>query len=204
MFCPACGKEIPEGSAFCMACGRSTAIQSPVQVTSIYREKSSTGRRIILGFLALLATFGFAIVILNFTRSGPIAFSPTYQRPVTYVPHIDKLVSGQNTVKARGLYWVSFKVDTTRMTNVRVVGRFSVSGGSGNDIEAVLTDEDDFENWKNGHAARALYSTGKTTVGAIDVSIPTTGTYYLGFSNRFSTFAPKSIDGNVDFRYTAK
>ena len=91
------------------------------------------------------------------------------------------------------------------MINVRVVGRFNVAGGSGNDIEAIITDEDDFENWKNGHPARTLYSTGgKTTVGNIDVAVPATGTYYLGFNNRFSAFADKFVDGNVELRYTAR
>jgi hypothetical protein len=58
------------------------------------------------------------------------------------------------------------------MHNVRVVGRFTAAGGgfvSRNDIRAVITDEDDFENWKNGHQAKALYATPSwITVGTID------------------------------------
>jgi len=200
VFCPACGKDIPDGSAFCLACGKPTAGLA----NSVAREKPSTVRRVVVGFLALLALALAIVIFNNSTRSGPLVFSPTYQRPTTYVPHIDKLISGQSIVKAGGMSWVSFKVDTTHMMNARVVGRFSAAGGSGNDIEAVLTDEDDFENWKNGHPARAIYSTGKTTVGDIDVAIPSNGTYYLGFSNKFSPFASKSIDGNVELRYTAK
>jgi zinc-ribbon domain len=208
VFCPACGKEIPDASVFCLACGEPTAVQPTPQPVLVQPKRSSTIRRVAFGFVGLLALYGVVMVVTNLTgHASPSAQAlyPNYRQPIpTYVPHIDKLISGQNVVKAGSMYWVSFKVNTAQMMNVRVVGRFTVTGGSGNDIEAILTDEDDFENWKNGHPARALYSSGKTTVGNIDFAVPTTGTYYLGFNNRFSTFAGKFLDGNVELRYTAR
>ncbi len=90
------------------------------------------------------------------------------------------------------------------MSNVRVTGRFTASGGFGNDIAAILTTEDDFENWKNGHPARALYSTGKTTVGNINVTITTPGTYYLAFSNAFSAFTEKNVSAEIELHYTVQ
>jgi len=38
------------------------------------------------------------------------------------------------------MVWIAFNVDTSAMSNVRVVGRFTASGRSGNDIQAVLAD----------------------------------------------------------------
>jgi hypothetical protein len=87
------------------------------------------------------------------------------------------------------------------MRDVRVVGRFEAAGGSGNDIQAVLADGDNFENWKNGHAARVLYGTDKTTVGSIDVPIVSSGTYYLGLNNRFALLSAKTVSGAIDLQY---
>jgi hypothetical protein len=87
------------------------------------------------------------------------------------------------------------------MKNVRVVGRFEAMGGS-NDIKAIVTDADDFTNWKNGYAARALYSTPKTTVGEIDVPIVASGTYYLAFSNAFALLTDKSLSGEIKLQFT--
>jgi hypothetical protein len=56
------------------------------------------------------------------------------------------------------MLWKRFKVDTSVMNDVEVVGNFRASGGSGNDIQAALMDESNFENWKNGHQAQVEYS----------------------------------------------
>jgi hypothetical protein len=49
MYCPSCGKEIPEGSAFCLSCGKSTNLASlpnhnavPTNVEWEYRDFTIT------------------------------------------------------------------------------------------------------------------------------------------------------------------
>jgi hypothetical protein len=87
------------------------------------------------------------------------------------------------------------------MQDARVVGSFRASGGSGNDVQVVLAEESEWENWVNGHEARVLYSTGRITTGKIDVPIAEAGTYYLAFSNAFSTFSEKDVFAEVELRY---
>ena len=41
----------------------------------------------------------------------------------------------------------------------------------------------------------------KVTAGTINVPIGTSGTYYLGFNNRFSILSEKQITGDIELRY---
>lgn len=74
----------------------------------------------------------------------------------------------------------------------RVTGEFHARGGSGNDIEAGITDE----NGANGHAGQFWYHTDKVTTDRLDVRLGP-GTYYMVFSNRFSAFSSKSVSANI-------
>jgi hypothetical protein len=70
--------------------------------------------------------------------------------------------------------------------------RYEAQGGSGNDIEVFILDEDGMTNWKNGHSTPTFYNSGRKTVGNIDVTLGE-GVYFLIFNNKFSTFTPKAI-----------
>jgi hypothetical protein len=113
--------------------------------------------------------------------------------PLLRVPRRDPLTHSVFNVKASQMYFVRFVV----AGSARVVGRFEASGGGGNDIEAVISDPDDFENKKNGHSARALYQSGQTTIGNINVPIIEPGTHYLAFNNQFSLFSDKAISASI-------
>lgn len=75
-----------------------------------------------------------------------------------------------------------------------------VSGGTGNDIQVVLAEESEFQNWINGHQTHALYSTPKVTAGRINVAIREPGTYYLAFTNSFSVFSSKTVTADIELR----
>ena len=110
MFCPTCGKEIPDPSVFCLACGKPTGVVSPAQPVLVKTKRSSTIRRVAFGFVALLALYGVVMVVMNH-MPPPQALVINFPRVATYVPHIDKLISGQSVVKAGSMSWVSFKVE---------------------------------------------------------------------------------------------
>lgn len=71
-------------------------------------------------------------------------------------------------------------------------GDFRAEGGSGNDIQVLVMDEDNYINWKNGHEARVYYDSGKITIGKIDLTLAP-GKYYLVFSNRFALLFGKKL-----------
>lgn len=116
----------------------------------------------------------------------------------------EKLASGQIKVQAGGDVRYRINIDTTHMLRPVVVGSFRASGGSGNDIAAVLAAESEFENWINGHQARALFATDKVTMGQLNVLITQSGTYILAFNNRFSLSTPKTVSADIELRYSAR
>ena len=89
---------------------------------------------------------------------------------------------------------------TPQMTDAQLVGSFHASGGTGNDIQAVITDPSEFENWKNGHQARVYYGTQPTTNGSFNVRLAP-GTYILAFSNTFALLSPKEVTAEITLRY---
>jgi hypothetical protein len=114
---------------------------------------------------------------------------------------VDSLISGSFSLSARSVKAVPVPV-TNGMSNVRLVGRFSAAGGMGNDVEVLLFDHrDDFTNWTNGHAAKVMYQSGRTTVGNLNVPLPATGGYTLVFSNTFAFFLPRTITADVKLEY---
>jgi hypothetical protein len=87
------------------------------------------------------------------------------------------------------------------MKDVHIVGAFHASGGSGNDVQAVIARDIDFENWSNGHAARLLYDSGQATAGELDIPVQGSGNYHIAFSNKFSAISDKNIIGEIILRY---
>lgn len=198
MYCPSCSKEIPDGSTFCLHCGKS--VQAPQREE---RQLSKAGW-LLLGAVIALAIFFGARAFLDSgkepPKQPPVA-QATQPPPPVLVPVTEKLTSGQLVVRAGRYFRTKFTVDTEKMQDVRVVGSFHASGGSGSDIQAVLAEESEFENWINGHQARVLYSTGKITNGKIDVQITQPGIYILAFSNTFSPLTDKDVFAEVELRY---
>jgi hypothetical protein len=122
--------------------------------------------------------------------------------PGCSTPQSNNLINGNIVVTPGDYYDIPFLVDTNEMQNVRVVGYFAASGGSGNDIEVAILDDMAFINWINGHEVNSLYSSGKITVAEIDVSITTSGKYHLVFHNLFSIISSKNVYANVDLNWS--
>ncbi len=162
----------------------------------------------VLGICAILIIV--ALVLTN-NRSrlrteddrGPAAQGPSNPAPVLktrYVPVSQKIASGQIVVKANG--YVQYRITITpEMVDPTVTGSFNASGGSGNDIQAVIADETNYTNWINGHQAQVFWGTqGQQTTGNLEVKLRP-GMYYLVFSNKFSVFTDKQLFLEVDLNY---
>ena len=188
MFCPSCGHQNPDNARYCMVCGKSpnAAITPAPTKTDAPRQPKTKQSHALRNTLIVLAIAVAGYVFVISPRQGPLSET-----------HADILTPFQFTVKAGSIYYVRFDAPTAS----RVVGRFVASGGQGNDVQVVVANADSFENWKNGHPAQVLYQTDKTTVGTLNVSIPQPGTYYLGFNNKFSMFADKTVAGRIQLYY---
>jgi len=127
-------------------------------------------------------------------KIGPIAKS------VEWVTQKDSIASGQITVRHGGYSFYKIEV-TPEMSKATVSGKFTASGGAGNDIESVLADEEGYTNWINGHEARVFWDTqGRQTTGGFSTML-TPGTYYLVFSNKFSPFTDKDVFVDASLTY---
>jgi hypothetical protein len=198
MFCPSCGKELPDGSSFCNHCGKPTTVTP----TPAQKKPGVTGPQFV-GIVIVLA-----VVVMGGIRvlTAPHANTPTLAPPApapVFVPMSTKLFTGQMVVKAGGYVTNKFTV-APGMMNFRVVGQFNASGGTGNDIQVVLADEDEFQNWINGHQAKVFYSTDKLTTGRLDVGALAPGRYVLALSNTFSTFTDKYVFAEIEAHWTVQ
>jgi len=158
----------------------------------------------VLGVGAVLIVGTLILSNSNGTRSNDgtrVARAASAPEPKTrYVPVDQKVATGQVVVRAGG--YVQYRITITpEMLGPTVTGAFNASGGSGNDIQAVIADEMNYTNWINGHPAQVFWGTqGKQTTGNIEVRLRP-GVYYLAFSNRFSAFTEKQVFLEVDLNY---
>lgn len=150
--------------------------------------------------IALIMIFSH-LAVVDVSNNSSFATNPGPVRPsIRYVPTSDNIASGEITVPHGG--YVSYKITISAdMYNPIVSGDFITSGGSGNDIQAVITGESEYTNWINGHEAGVFWGThGRETTGMFNVKLKP-GTYYLAFSNRFSPLSDKSVSLKVTLNY---
>ena|ERR1017187_1157337 len=114
----------------------------------------------------LQAVVGLVMAISNqHVASATEPYAPS----VRTVPVVQNIASGQSLITANGFASYRFQV-TPAMRSAHVTGKFSATGGSGNDIAAILATEEEATNWINGHQAKAFYTTpGQETTGTFDV-----------------------------------
>ena len=157
--------------------------------------------------IALSLILGGALLLLGLSNVSPARSEGTHltypesQPPPRWVPVSEKIATGQITVKSGSS--IPFRVQITPdMRDAHIVGKFTASGGSKNDITAVLASEDEFPNWNNGHSAKVYYSTdGRKTTDQLDVSL-TPGTYIFAFSNKFSASTDKYVMAEIELDYS--
>jgi hypothetical protein len=104
------------------------------------------------------------------------------------LPHSLSLASGQIAVPANHYYYYYFTIPASS-TGITVTGSFTVSGGG--QIQVLVMDQSNFNNWKASYASTSYYNSGQVMSGSITASLPIGGTYDLVYSN------PSTTDKNV-------
>jgi predicted nucleic acid-binding Zn ribbon protein len=188
VFCSSCGTEQAEDSRFCRKCGRTLAAGART------KRKSYVGRIVIAILALILVVFAIPTVSRLMQASGPVHQLIAQRRTV-------QLGSTTFAVKNLGYVYTQFAVPPGA-TNVSVTGRFTASGGLGNDIEAYILTSDGFVNFQNGHQATTYYQSGRVTQGSINANLPAGATYYLVFNNNFSLLSAKAVQASVTLNYT--
>jgi len=158
MYCQACGKQIPDESAFCLGCGKPLA--SGVQQVPPHPTKRSVRWPYIIIILLLAALIWSMIPRGSIRTALEPAASSSGSSPASSLPSLFQtpksvsLFSGSVAVNAGRIHFITFPTDPDHMGTIHISGRFSATGGMKNDIQAVLCTEDEFQNFSNGNVFR--------------------------------------------------
>lgn len=218
MFCNRCGTELPDNSQFCLKCGNTLPATASTPTPTATGTGAATARATVpvparstpkpsryigTAVLALILVGVVWWTISSQKQNSLPNASPSVQlRQLSPVPHTQPIVNTAFTVNASSGLYYKFLVPQGAY-NVTVDGRLSATGGSGNDIEAYLLNEDEFVNWQNGHSTSTYFSSGRVTQGSINAQLPSgAGTYYVVFNNKFSLLTPKAVQASVLLHYT--
>ncbi len=196
MYCPHCGQSILDGSLFCSFCSKPTAA---APVTAKKSSPLDSALRIFGAVAIILGAIVFLVWNFSNKNTPPLGSPAGIRSVLPGQAETRNIFSGQLVVSARQYRAWTITI-APQMTNAQLVGSFHTAGGTGNDIQAVIADPTEFENWKNGHQARVFYGTDRTTNGSFNVRLAP-GTYILAFSNAFSLLVPKEVTAEIELRY---
>jgi hypothetical protein len=161
---------------------RSRLQAAPQMASGLKASTLNAGDRLfalkLTGVAALIIT-GIAIAVNLIPRamSGSSTSKEPFSPSIIYETKAEQIASGQIAVQNGGAVFYQFTI-TRDMSNPVVRGSFTASGGSGNDIAAVIANEEEYSNWINGHEAKVYWTTqGKKTAGSFEVR-PPPGKYY--------------------------
>jgi hypothetical protein len=191
MICSKCKSEQPDTSKFCAQCA--------APLTTEPRKKNFAPLIVILCGLAIIA---FMISERNSNSAGAQrnALQVQMAQQNAPKPHFLPITNGAAAIPAASYSWYTFVIPVGAST-VAVNGHFSATGGTGNDIECYILDEDGLANFKNGHPATTYFNSGRVTQAKIGAVLATPGTYYLILDNRFSLFTPKAVQIDATLSY---
>jgi predicted nucleic acid-binding Zn ribbon protein len=207
--CPDCNSEISDQATSCPKCGfpiKTGQKEISAEAKETVEKPARPRKKTRIGFVIIVLLIG-AIGAIVLSRTDTVINKPNdrAQTPTAeYVPieRHSKLFDGSIIVNAAQWRYKEFTAfDSWR--NIHVKGTFRASGGTGNDIRALVMTKNDFTNMVNGHPASSLYDSGKLTVSDIYVRLPSDSqNYVLAFDNTFSSVTDKEIDAHIDLVYT--
>ena len=107
-----------------------------------------------------------------------------------------QIVSGSFVVEPRTVKQFTVAV-ASDMAHPRLEGSFTASGAN-NDIEVMLLEASQFQNWEKRSKFTVAYQSGRVTSDKLAIPLPAQeGTYYVVFSNRFSLISNKAVVADI-------
>jgi hypothetical protein len=210
MFCPNCGVGLSQNSQFCQACGKAQSVTSGstgaaaavaparIQEPKADAPKSNTSKWI-LSFLSFLVVC-WAVWQVSLHAFGGHTADSTQAQPQPKL-QTQSIGNAAFTAKNGGSHYYKLIVPAGAY-GVSLKGHFTATGGSGNDIQVMVVNEDEYVNSQNGHGAKNFYHSGQVTQGSIDLALPSdAATYYVVFDNGFSFLSPKAVQANLELSY---
>jgi hypothetical protein len=206
MFCTTCGGETPNDSRFCRMCGDSYLVAPTAGGAAGARRawpmsfQLSRVAFVVAGVLLLVGA-GYYYYSHSTSHSRRNEHTADLYDRLTKKQHNVPVSSEAVTINQLGYSY--FKLDVpAKASSVMLKGSFIASGGLGNTIEAFIFSDTDYVNWQNRHTVTPFYSSGRVTMGAIDLDLPVgAGSYYLVFDNKFSVQDQKTVRVDATLTY---
>jgi hypothetical protein len=194
MFCTHCGSLNPDGAKFCINCGKNPTGISPATVSKSYSPTLVIF--LIVGRIVLISLLISVTKIVYYTGAtdGLKKDSATIKKKIEQDMPI---VASSFVVPASSMRWFPFLIPPG---NPIIVGHFEATGGSGNDIICLITDQDGLTNLRNNHTIYPFFNSGKVTTQSVNVKL-SLGSYFLVFNNRFSPFSSKAVNATIRFKF---
>jgi hypothetical protein len=163
--------------------------------TSLKHSTRTEARRLLFAIVTILivitATIGSIIVlgVYDFSKSTLTGQSYTYT-----------IVNGSVAIPAGNYHYYGFDIPHGE-TSLSITGSFIASGGTANDIEVLVMDQAHYGTWMSGYQVSTYFDSGRVSNGNIYAPLPGSGTYYLIYSNIFSTTYDKTVQTNAMLHY---
>lgn len=214
MFCRFCGTTLPDDSTFCQSCGKSLVANSGASGTAVASAPTPTSSpapptpkkgqtptlTVVLVIILVLVGIWW---VANKENHASTSASFGSSSPSIPQPQLHRITIGSGAITVNAATYAFFTLNVpSGASNVRLQGRFTATGGSGNDIEVFLLSDSQYTNWQNGHSTPTFYNSGKVTVNDMNVTLPNdSGIYYLVFNNKFSLLSPKAVEEHLTLTY---
>jgi hypothetical protein len=165
-------------------------------VLEVAMSKSTVSNAFIAGTCLLLFLLGTIVYWSHRLARASAELAATNELSRTHSQTID----GAFTVAQMGEKYYKLSVPDGA-SNIAIHGHFNATGGLANAIEVSVMSDDQFANRNNGNPPNAIYMSQKITGAAVNVALPSAGTYYVVFNNRFGLLAPKAVRDNLTLQY---
>ena len=202
MYCPKCGKEIPDGSQFCLQCGGDLRRK---QSGGTLEGISAAAKLVLLVLLALIVVIVVVNIVDNESARRNANRNAEWGTPGKVITQDNPVIQPQRisiidkTFPVAAQHYVSYTIPL-KADSSHITGHFTAQGGS-NDIEVLVLDQDGFTNFSNGHSAQRYYaSDGYVTTGSIDLRLRP-GTYYIVFNNARAMLTNKVVTAKIDAEF---
>ncbi len=227
--CSKCGANLPDGSQFCLQCGK--PVSSPPKVKAVAQPPedaealpSKASRPKHKGRRVLVASSG----VIHWWRLRGLASvkirSRSKLQELVGWKHDQTILDAPFTVGAHTFRYYKFSLPEGSV-NVAIVGQFTAANAenprgeqreelprkikrktkpadSDNNIEVLVLTEPAFTVWQNGYATSSIYDSGKVVEGKVQADVPAgAGIYYLVFNNKFAPKTAKTVHAAVVLRY---
>jgi len=215
VLCSQCSTNLPDGSQFCLNCGRPVVSSAN---SLVFAPVLPPGRKSSLPLRArwrwLIVPWLVVLLLLGGMMWVATSETPAAQQVQEFVhwSHTETIVDAVLSVNPHSYSSCEFTVPPGALS-ISIAGEFSETPASprkagkssekdrDTDIEAYVLTDAAFAVWRSGYSAQTQYESGPVASATFNAPLPAgVGVYHLVFSNQSSARA-KTVRATVLLRY---